>query len=129
MKRKLSYDLRRVAAGLCAVPMISSVMPSQLMSSAFTAIVMAEESIDEKEYYDISSVDDLLWAKQQIESRNTGINLILKNDIDLSGTQWTSIGKTGAADYGESGAYVLNGTFDGNGHTISGISASGRNCS
>ena len=137
MKRKLSYDLRRVAAGLCAVPMVSSVMPSQLMSSAFTAIVMAEESstepqtetIDEENYYDISSVDDLLWAKEQIESGNTGINLILKNDIDLSNTEWTSIGKTVAADYGESGAYVLNGTFDGNGHTISGISASGINCS
>ncbi len=137
MKRKLSYDLRRVAAGLCAVPMVSSVMPSQLMSSAFTAIVMAEESstepqtetIDEEEYHDISSVDDLLWAKEQIESGNTGINLILKNDIDLTGAEWTSIGKTGAADYGESGAYVLNGTFDGNGHTISGISASGINCS
>ncbi|MBQ6554914.1 MAG: hypothetical protein IJL89_06760 [Firmicutes bacterium] len=137
MKRKLSYDLRRVAAGLCAVPMVSSVMPSRLMSSAFTAIVMAEESstepqketIDEKEYYDISSVDDLLWAKEQIENGNININLILKNDIDLSGTEWTSIGKTVAADYGESGAYVLNGTFDGNGHTISGISASGINCS
>ena len=132
MKRKLSRNFKRVAAGLCAVPMISSVMPSQLMSSAFTAIVMANETytepqtetIDEKTYYDISSANDLLWAKQQIESGNKAINLILKDDIDLSGTEWSSIGviiKEEVFTYNN----CFEGTFDGNGHKISGLKVSG----
>ena len=42
----------------------------------------------------------------------SGTFIALTDDIDLSGTEWTPIGNS---------TYAFNGTFDGNGHTISGM--------
>ena len=50
---------------------------------------------------------------------------ILTEDIDLSNVNWIPIGGNGGNDYAQvSGDRVFNGTFDGNGHVISGLTIS-----
>ena len=44
----------------------------------------------------------------------TGIFIALANDIDISGADWKPVGRSD---------YAFNGTFDGKGHTISGMTA------
>ena len=47
---------------------------------------------------------------------------MLTDDIDLSGSDWTPIGGSGGSQYAlVSGERVFNGTFDGAGHVISGL--------
>ncbi len=81
--------------------------------------------------YQLDSDDDLFWFAEQVNGGETGINAVLTADItinegvlDADGnlitgktfTQWTPIG-TGEKQY--------TGTFDGQGHTISGLYYSG----
>ena len=56
-------------------------------------------------------------AKLVNEQRNLGINITLTSDIDLSGIDWTPIG----IDYN----HRYTGTFDGGGHTITGLTVTG----
>ena len=56
-------------------------------------------------------------AKLVNEQWNLGINITLTADIDLSGTNWTPIG----IDYN----HRYTGTFDGGGHTITGLTVTG----
>ena len=64
--------------------------------------------------YTVTSAEGLKnIAKLVNEQWNLGINITLTADIDLSGTNWTPIG----IDYNHRYA----GTFDGGGHTITGL--------
>mgnify|MGYP002463072002 CR=1 FL=1 len=64
--------------------------------------------------YTVTSAEDLKnIAKLVNEQWNLGINITLTSDIDLSGIDWTPIG----IDYN----HQYTGTFDGGGHTISGL--------
>ena len=58
-------------------------------------------------------------AKLVNEQWNLGINITLTADIDLSGIDWTPIG----IDYN----HQYKGTFDGGGHTITGLTVTGSN--
>jgi hypothetical protein len=53
-----------------------------------------------------------------------GKHYILESDIDLSGKEWTPIAHTYYYDARESFSLFFNGTFDGRGHKISGLSIS-----
>src|SRR5690554_2696249 len=67
--------------------------------------VLAKEPDSVDGIYQLSSVDDLLWAAQ-----NPDKNYILTKDIDLSGVKnWTPIG---------SESKPFSGVFNGMGHTI-----------
>ena len=68
--------------------------------------------------YTVTSAEGLKnIAKLVNEQWNLGINITLTADIDLSGTNWTPIG----IDYNHRYA----GTFDGGGHTITGLAVTG----
>ena len=80
--------------------------------------------LDPQDTYEISTEGELIglaslvnenqtdrWKPTRIENFE-GVTFILKNDIELT-SEWTPIG-TGSASY-------FAGTFDGNGHTISGL--------
>ena len=68
--------------------------------------------------YTVTSAEGLKnIAKLVNEQWNLGINITLTADIDLSGTNWTPIG----IDYNHRYA----GTFDGGGHTITGLTVTG----
>ena len=72
--------------------------------------------------YSINTADDLFaFAKQVNEKRNTYADqtVVLANDIDLAGRAWTPIG--GVVSYP---GVTFAGTFDGNGKTISNLTAS-----
>ena len=68
--------------------------------------------------YTVTSAEDLKnIAKLVNEQWNLGINITLTSDIDLSGIDWTPIG----IDYN----HRYTGTFDGGGHTITGLAVTG----
>lgn len=90
---------------LAQQPMLAAVMPAAMTpQGAGTAT----------EPYLISSAEELAWLAQEVNAgRGASYNAVLCNDIDLEDKEWTPIGK----NY----SYVYKGTFDGGGHTISGL--------
>ena len=63
--------------------------------------------------YTVTSADGLMNVAELVNGGKTDINITLDKDIDLTGKEWTPIG----TDY--SNKYT--GTFDGGGHTITGL--------
>ena len=63
--------------------------------------------------YTVTSADGLMNIAKLVNGGKTDINITLDTDIDLTGKDWTPIG----TDYDN--AYT--GTFDGGGHTITGL--------
>lgn len=69
--------------------------------------------------FEISTADELAWVAEQVNSgANTfaGKTVKLVKDIDLNNKNWTPIGTNGDA-----AAKCFQGTFDGNGKTISNL--------
>lgn len=62
--------------------------------------------------YQIGSAEELAWFAQQVNGRNASINGTLTANINLGGQTWTGIGSYSAP---------FTGTFDGGGHTVSGL--------
>ena len=63
--------------------------------------------------YTVTSADGLMHVADLVNGGKTDINITLDTDIDLTGKDWTPIG----TDYDNS----YKGTFDGGGHTITGL--------
>lgn len=63
--------------------------------------------------YTVTSTDGLMNVAELVKGGKTDINITLTADIDLTGKNWTPIG----TDYDNS----YKGTFDGGGHTITGL--------
>ena len=63
--------------------------------------------------YTVTSADGLMNVAELVNGGKTDINITLDKDIDLTGKDWTPIG----TDYDNS----YKGTFDGGGHTITGL--------
>ena len=63
--------------------------------------------------YTVTSADGLMNIAELVNGGKTDINITLDTDIDLTGKDWTPIG----TDYDNS----YKGTFDGGGHTITGL--------
>ena len=63
--------------------------------------------------YTVTSADGLMNIAKLVNGGKSDINIILDTDIDLTGKDWTPIG----TDYDNS----YKGTFDGGGHTITGL--------
>ena len=63
--------------------------------------------------YTVYNANGLMNVAELVNGGKTDINITLDNDIDLTGKDWTPIG----TDYDNS----YKGTFDGGGHTITGL--------
>ena len=63
--------------------------------------------------YTVTSADGLMNIAELVNGGKSDINITLDTDIDLTGKNWTPIG----TDYDNS----YKGTFDGGGHTITGL--------
>ncbi|MEH2863433.1 fimbrillin family protein [Segatella copri] len=63
--------------------------------------------------YTVTSADGLMNVAKLVNGGKTDINITLDKNIDLTGKDWTPIG----TDYD----YSYKGTFDGGGHTITGL--------
>ena len=70
-------------------------------------------TIESNGSYTVTSADGLMNIAKLVNGGKTDINITLDTDIDLTGKDWTPIG----TDYDN--AYT--GTFDGGGHTITGL--------
>lgn len=65
--------------------------------------------------YNIFNGAELAWIAQQVNSGKTDkIKIVLQNDIDLNGQEWTPIG----------GQNVFSGIFDGNSHAVKNLKVS-----
>ena len=70
-------------------------------------------TIESNGSYTVTSADGLMNIAKLVNGGKTDINITLTADIDLTGKSWTPIG----TDYDNS----YTGTFDGGGHTITGL--------
>ena len=70
-------------------------------------------TIESNGSYTVTSADGLMNIAKLVNGGKTDINITLTADIDLTGKNWTPIG----TDYDNS----YKGTFDGGGHTITGL--------
>ena len=70
-------------------------------------------TIESNGSYTVTSADGLMNIAKLVNGGKTDINITLTADIDLTGKVWTPIG----TDYDNS----YTGTFDGGGHTITGL--------
>lgn len=70
-------------------------------------------TIESNGSYTVTSADGLMNIAELVNGGKTNINITLDTDIDLTGKDWTPIG----TDYDNS----YKGTFDGGGHTITGL--------
>ena len=70
-------------------------------------------TIESNGSYTVTSADGLMNIAELVNGGKTDINITLGTDIDLTGKDWTPIG----TDYDNS----YKGTFDGGGHTITGL--------
>ena len=80
------------------------------------ATAFASGSGDPRDPYLVSTAAELAYLAQQINNGgiNLGSSIKLTADIDLGGKEWTPIAS-------ESSGKIFRGTFDGDGHTISGL--------
>ena len=69
--------------------------------------------IEDDGSYTVTSADGLMNIAELVNGGKSNINITLDTDIDLTGKDWTPIG----TDYDNS----YTGTFDGGGHTITGL--------
>lgn len=111
MKLKIGKELRgiivRSAAALISLIMTVSLLPLTLLASVNVPNVNSDG------FYEIGTADELFWFAEQVNSGNTSVSAALTGDIDLGGKAWTPIG---------GGEWAFSGTFDGNGHTVAGLS-------
>ena len=70
-------------------------------------------TIESNGSYTVTSADGLMNVAELVNGGKTDINITLTADIDLTGKDWTPIG-TGTRN-------LYSGTFDGGGHTITGL--------
>ena len=63
--------------------------------------------------YTVTSADGLMNVAELVNGGKTDINITLDKNIDLTGKDWTPIGTSARNSY--------KGTFDGGGHTITGL--------
>ena len=70
-------------------------------------------TIESNGSYTVTSADGLMNIAKLVNGGKTDINITLDKDIDLTGKEWTPIGT------GYDNSY--KGTFDGGGHTITGL--------
>ena len=69
--------------------------------------------IEDDGTYTVTSADGLMNIAELVNGGKTDINITLTADIDLTGKNWTPIGTSFKNSY--------TGTFDGGGHTITGL--------
>ena len=74
-------------------------------------------------FFEIGTATQLVWFAAYVNQVNTAANGLLTADIDMTGIEWTPIG-IGSGNVAP-GATAYTGTFDGQGHAITGFSAEG----
>lgn len=108
---------KRLGSLLLAAILIISILPAfpAFASTAWNGSTKTQPA-QTNGIYQIGNGDELAWFAEQTKTDGT-INAVLTDDIDLGSKEWTPIGMPASGYVTE--AYA--GTFDGQGHTISGL--------
>ena len=93
---------------------------------------LATGSGTETDPYQIGTAEGLKWFRDKVNNaktkEETKICAVLTANIDLKNEEWTPIGiGNGTENNGATIDFPYSGTFDGNGHTISGLNVNYRN--
>ena len=110
---------KRIFSFVLALLMMLSIMPIGVMAAAGTwdGTTVAEPA-QEGGVYQIDTAEKLAWfAKQTQTNGNSGISAKLTADINLNNQNWLDYIIGGSGE----NAVKYSGTFDGDGHTISGF--------
>ncbi|MCM1286315.1 MAG: DUF4430 domain-containing protein [Acetobacter sp.] len=109
---------KRLLSLLLSVLMITSILPAipVFASTAWDGSTKTEP-IQTDNVYQIGSGAELAWFAEESKT-SSNISAVLTDDIYLGENEWTPIGLS-ASGYP---ADAFTGTFDGQGHTISGLS-------
>ncbi|MGN1458313.1 MAG: GLUG motif-containing protein, partial [Acutalibacteraceae bacterium] len=127
MKSKVKITTKKLIAVLLTLLIISSVLPSFTVSTSAAGITATTPNKDGNGVYQIGTEAELYGFAQLVNNGNTSAKAVLTADIVVntgvlkadgtlnSGTftDWTPIGNSYSNQY--------TGTFDGQGHTISGL--------
>jgi len=97
---------------LFSVLLVFALLLSLLPAAAFAV----EEPAQNGGVYQISTAEELVWFRNQVNAGNYALHGVLTADLDLNNQNWTPIGLAYATAY--------TGSFDGQHHTISGLSVS-----
>ena len=111
------FTQRKLVSLLCVFALLLTLC----VPAAFAEAVFAGGSGTTDDPYQITTAEQLAAVAE-----NLSASFILTADIDLSGEAWTPIGSFVAAADSVTGedpdpAYAFTGSFDGNGHAISGL--------
>ena len=115
---------RRLLSILLALVLTLALLPTAALADVS---VYLAGSGTENEPYKISTAEELKAFRDLVNNAKTAedtkIDAVLENDIDLEGEAWTPIAQKSISIEGTEYGYC--GTFDGNGHTISGLNVMG----
>lgn len=77
--------------------------------------------------YEISTAKELASFRDKVNGGQTfaGLKVALKADVDISGKVWVPIAYDSRDNYGTGGYLYFAGTFDGENHTVNGLSNQG----
>ena len=77
--------------------------------------------------YEITTAKELASFRDKVNGGQTfaGLKVALKADVDISGKVWVPIAYDSRDNYGTSGYLYFAGTFDGENHTVNGLSNQG----
>lgn len=94
-----------------------------VLAAAISGAACAESwpARNDRGYYIIENEEQLKWFRDAVNDGATELNALLAADIDLGGQAWVPVGRSEEVAY--------NGTFDGQGHLISGLSVFGERLS
>src|SRR5574344_1852339 len=93
-------------------------------SSMSSSSVASYSSGYYRNYYEITTPEELAWFAAQVNAGNTAYNAVLDNDIVLYEDSITDANKAGVTRWsaiGKTKATAFKGIFDGNGHTVRGM--------
>ena len=118
--RKLLYYCRLSLFSPCSIVYISISCPYDWQAGGeytYTVSLAAAKdlgyTIESDGSYTVTSADGLMNVAELVNGGKTDINITLDKNIDLTGKGWTPIGTSFDNSY--------KGTFDGGGHTITGL--------
>lgn len=95
---------------------VSLLVPQFVLAQSATQPTLGDGSKDKP--YQIESLENLMWFRNQVNNGNVSLCAILTQDIDMKGQNWKPI----ATSYN-----AYKGIFDGQGHTLSNLNINNSN--
>lgn len=105
----------KITSIIISICLILNIFPVISFAEGWDGTTKTEPTKDENGTYVITNAQELAWFADDAKYGSSK-NAVLKADIDLGDNEWTPIGKSNYDEY--------SGSFDGNGHTVSGLKVS-----